>query len=261
MNGVVLAALVIGITGILIGLLLGIAGKIFAVEVDERVTLVREELPGNNCGGCGFAGCDVLAEAIVKGEAPVNGCPVGGPKAAAAIGGIMGSAAGEMEKRVAFVKCNGTCDKTEIKYNYYGIHDCRKLALIPGHGEKKCAYGCMGYGSCVSVCNFDAIHIMNGVAKVDKDKCTACGQCIKACPNHLIELVPYEAAHLVQCSSQDKGKDVKAACEAGCIGCGICVKQCEAGAVTLENNLAYIDQSKCTQCGKCAAKCPAKIIL
>lgn len=261
MNGVVLAALVIGITGILIGLLLGIAGKIFAVEVDERVTLVREELPGNNCGGCGFAGCDALAEAIVKGEAPVNGCPVGGPKAAAAIGGIMGSAAGEMEKRVAFVKCNGTCDKTEIKYNYYGIHDCRKLALIPGHGEKKCAYGCMGYGSCVSVCNFDAIHIMNGVAKVDKDKCTACGQCIKACPNHLIELVPYEAAHLVQCSSQDKGKDVKAACEAGCIGCGICVKQCEAGAVTLENNLAYIDQSKCTQCGKCAAKCPAKIIL
>lgn len=261
MNGVVLAALVIGITGILIGLLLGIAGKIFAVEVDERVTLVREELPGNNCGGCGFAGCDALAEAIVKGEAPVNGCPVGGPKAAAAIGEIMGSAAGEMEKRVAFVKCNGTCDKTEIKYNYYGIHDCRKLALIPGHGEKKCAYGCMGYGSCVSVCNFDAIHIMNGVAKVDKDKCTACGQCIKACPNHLIELVPYEAAHLVQCSSQDKGKDVKAACEAGCIGCGICVKQCEAGAVTLENNLAYIDQSKCTQCGKCAAKCPAKIIL
>ncbi len=261
MNGVVLAALVIGITGILIGLLLGIAGKIFAVEVDERATLVREELPGNNCGGCGFAGCDALAEAIVKGEAPVNGCPVGGPKAAAAIGEIMGSAAGEMEKRVAFVKCNGTCDKTEIKYNYYGIHDCRKLALIPGHGEKKCAYGCMGYGSCVSVCNFDAIHIMNGVAKVDKDKCTACGQCIKACPNHLIELVPYEAAHLVQCSSQDKGKDVKAACEAGCIGCGICVKQCEAGAVTLENNLAYIDQSKCTQCGKCAAKCPAKIIL
>lgn len=261
MNGIVIAALVIGITGILIGLLLGVAGKIFAVEVDERVIQVRDQLPGNNCGGCGFAGCDALAEAIVKGEAAVGACPVGGPNVAAAIGEIMGADAGAADKQVAFVKCNGTCDKTEIKYNYYGIHDCRKLALIPGHGEKKCTYGCMGYGSCVSVCSFDAIHIVDGVAKVDKEKCVACGQCIKACPNSLIELVPYEAKHLVRCSSHDKGKDVKAACATGCIGCGICAKQCEAGAITLENNLAYIDQSKCTKCGKCAEKCPAKIIL
>lgn len=261
MNGILLAALVIGITGLLIGLLLGVAGKKFAVEVDERVILVREELPGNNCGGCGYAGCDGLADAIVKGEAPVNACPVGGPSVAEAIGKIMGTSAEAGERRVAFVKCNGTCDKTSVLYNYYGIHDCKKLALIPGEGDKACNYGCMGYGSCVKACAFDAIHIVNGVALVDKEKCVSCGKCVEECPKHLIELVPYEAKHIVQCSSHDKGKDVKAVCEVGCIGCGICVKQCEYDAITLENNLAYIDQSKCTKCGKCAEKCPAKIIL
>jgi Na+-translocating ferredoxin:NAD+ oxidoreductase RNF subunit RnfB len=260
MNGIVLAALVIGITGVLIGLLLGVAGKIFAVEVDERVTKVRDELPGNNCGGCGFAGCDGLAEAIVKGEAAVNGCPVGGAPVAEAIAAIMGASADVAEKQVAFVKCNGTCDKTAIKYNYYGIQDCRELAMVPGHGEKQCVYGCMGYGSCVKACEFDALHIVHGVAKVDKEKCVACGQCIKVCPNNLIEFVPYSAVNLVQCNSNDKGKDVKAACDVGCIGCSICVKQCEFDAVKVTDNLAYIDQSKCTSCGKCAEKCPSKII-
>ena len=261
MNGILLAALVIGITGLLIGLILGVAGKKFAVEVDERVLFIRDELPGNNCGGCGYAGCDALAEAIVKGEAPVNACPVGGAPVASAIGDIMGTAAEAGERRVAFVKCNGTCDKTSVKYNYYGIHDCKKLALIPGEGDKSCNYGCMGYGSCVRACAFDAIHIVNGIALVDKEKCVTCGKCVAECPKHLIEIIPYEAKHIVQCNSKDKGKDVKAACEVGCIGCGICVRQCEFDAVKVENNLAYIDQSKCTKCGKCAQKCPSKIIL
>lgn len=261
MNGIVLAALLIGVTGLLIGVVLGLAGKKFAVEVDERAVLVRENLPGNNCGGCGYAGCDGLADAIAKGEAPVNGCPVGGPAVAEAIGKIMGASVEAGVKKVAFVKCNGTCDKTSVKYNYYGIHDCKKLALIPGEGDKACNYGCMGYGSCVKACAFDAIHIVNGVALVDKEKCVSCGRCVAECPKHLIELVPYESKHIVQCSSHAKGKDVKAACEVGCIGCGICAKQCEFDAITLENNLAYIDQSKCTKCGKCAEKCPSKIIL
>lgn len=261
MNGILLAALVIGITGLAIGLLLGVAAKQFAVEVDEREVKVRDQLPGNNCGGCGYAGCDGLAAAIVKGEAAVNACPVGGPDVAAAIGEIMGASADAGEKKTAFVKCRGTCDKTTVKYNYYGIHDCKKLALIPGGGDKTCEYGCLGYGSCVKACGFDAIHIVNGIAEVDKEKCVSCGKCVAECPKHLIELVPYEAKHIVQCSSHDKGKDVKAACETGCIGCGLCVKQCEFDAIILENNLAYIDQSKCTKCGKCAAKCPAKIIL
>lgn len=252
---------IIGVTGLIIGLLLGVAAKKFAVEVDEKEILIRDILPGNNCGGCGFAGCDALAKAIAGGEAEPNACPVAGADIAKEIASIMGVEAQDKEKEVAFVKCSGTCDKTEVKYNYYGVQDCRKLALIPGRGDKKCNYGCMGYGSCVDVCPFDAIHIRDGVATVEKDKCMACGKCINVCPNHLIELVPYSADYKVTCSSLEKGKNVKEACAVGCIGCGICAKQCTVDAITVENNLAYIDQSKCIKCGKCAERCPVKIIL
>lgn len=260
MNGILLAAIIIGCTGLLIGLLLGVAGKKFAVETDERETAVREELPGNNCGGCGYAGCDALAKAIAAKEAPVGACPVGGPPVAEKIAAIMGVSAEVGQKQVAYVKCSGSCDKTERKANYYGLEDCRKAVVTPGKSDKKCAFGCMGMGSCVKVCSFDAIHIVGGVAVVDKEKCVACGQCIKACPNGLIELIPYTAAAVVGCSSKDKGAAVKASCDVGCIGCGICAKQCEAQAITVENHLAHIDQSKCTGCGACAQKCPQKII-
>ncbi len=259
MMGLILAAGVIGAIGIIIGVLLGIASEKFKVEVDEREILVRAELPGNNCGGCGFPGCDGLANAIAAGTAPVNACPVGGAAVADKIAAIMGVESGQAVKKVAFVKCKGTCDKTRVQYNYFGMDDCRKVSVVPG--EKACTYGCMGYGSCVKACAFDAIHIVDGVAVVDKEKCVACGKCVETCPNHLIELVPYDAKHLVQCSSHDKGKDVKAKCDNGCIGCTLCTKQCESAAIHMDNNLAVIDYEKCTNCGKCAAKCPAKVIL
>ena len=258
--GIIIAAAVVGAVGLVIGVLLGVASEKFKVEVDEKEILVRNELPGNNCGGCGYPGCDGLAKAIAAGEAAVDACPVGGAPVGAKIAAIMGVEAGSAEKQVAFVKCKGTCDKTNMQYRYYGIDDCRKVSVVPGAGEKACAYGCMGYGTCVKACQFDAIHIVDGVAVVDKEKCKACGKCVAACPNHLIELVPYKAEHLVQCSSHDKGKDVKAKCENGCIGCTLCTKQCEVGAIHMENNLAVIDYSLCTNCGKCAAKCPAKVI-
>ncbi len=258
--GIIIAAAVVGAVGLVIGVLLGVASEKFKVEVDEKEILVRNELPGNNCGGCGYPGCDGLAKAIAAGEAAVDACPVGGAPVGAKIAAIMGVEAGGAEKQVAFVKCKGTCDKTNMQYRYYGIDDCRKVSVVPGAGEKACAYGCMGYGTCVKACQFDAIHIVDGVAVVDKEKCVACGKCVAACPNHLIELVPYKAEHLVQCSSHDKGKDVKAKCENGCIGCTLCTKQCEVGAIHMENNLAVIEYSLCTNCGKCAAKCPAKVI-
>lgn len=252
-----IAGAVVGGMGLIIGILLGIAAKKLAVEADERTEKVRACLAGSNCGGCGFAGCDACAEAIVKGEAPVNACP---GSDAAKIAEVMGVEAVETVKKVAFVKCVGTCDKTVVKYRYQGIPDCRKLALIPGHGEKECIYGCMGYGSCVNACKFDAISIESGVALVTPDRCTGCGMCTKVCPNGLIELIPYSAKCAVACFSKDKGKDTKAKCGAGCIGCGICAKQCENGAITVENNLAKIDFEKCTGCGKCAQKCPRKAI-
>ena len=261
MSGLLLAAGIIGAIGIIIGVLLGIASEKFKVEVDEKEMLVRAELPGNNCGGCGYPGCDGLADAIAKGKAPVNACPVGGPAVADKIAAIMGVDAGGAVRKVAFVKCKGTCDKTRVQYNYYGADDCRMISVVPGAGEKACAYGCMGYGTCVKACAFDAIHVVDGVAVVNKEKCVACGKCVAACPNHLIELVPYDAQHLVRCSSHDKGKDVKAKCENGCIACTLCTRQCEFDAVHVVDNLAAIDYEKCTNCGKCAAKCPSKIIV
>ena len=259
-TGIIIAAAVVGILGILIGIFLGIASEKFKVEVDEKEILVRNELPGNNCGGCGYAGCDALAKAIAAGQAEVGACPVGGASTAEKIGAIMGVAGGTAEKKVAFVKCKGTCDKTKVQYNYYGVDDCKKVSVVPGAGEKACTYGCMGYGSCVKACAFDAIHVVDGVAVVDKEKCVACGKCVSSCPNHLIELVPYKAEHLVQCSSHDKGKDVKSVCESGCIGCTLCTKQCEFDAIHMENNLAVIDYEQCTNCGECAEKCPVKVI-
>lgn len=257
---IVIAAIVVAAVGIVVGFGLGIFGEAFKVEVDEKEMAVREELPGNNCGGCGFAGCDALAKAIAEGQAPVNACPVGGAPVAAKIASIMGVDAAASVKKVAFVKCKGTCDKAKNQYQYSGIDDCRKATVAPGSGPKACSYGCMGFGSCVKACQFGAIEVVDGIAVVDKEKCVACGACVAACPKALIELVPYEAQHLVQCASHDKGKDVKAKCDVGCIGCTLCTKQCEFDAIHMDNNVAVIDYEKCTNCGKCAAKCPVKII-
>jgi Na+-translocating ferredoxin:NAD+ oxidoreductase RNF subunit RnfB len=260
LQGITIATAIVSAVGLFIGLFLGVSAKAFEVKTDERELQVRELLPGANCGGCGYPGCDGLASAIAKGEAPANACPVANKEAHGKIAEVMGTSINETEKKVAFVKCAGTCDKTKVKYEYYGVPDCNKAAMVPGKGNKACSYGCMGFGSCVKVCAFDAIHIVNGIAVVDKEKCTGCSSCTAQCPNKLIEMVPATARHLVACSSFDKGKDVKAACSAGCIGCKLCVKACEFDAITVDNNLAYIDYSKCTNCGKCAVVCPVKVI-
>lgn len=259
LTGIIIAACLVGGTGLIIGLLLGFAGKAFEVQVDEKEIAIRELLPGNNCGGCGYAGCDALAKAIALGDAKADGCPVGGATVAGKIADIMGSKV-EVIRKTAFVKCNGTCDKSKDKFRYYGNESCREAVLSAGGGQKACSSGCLGFGSCVKVCDFDAIHIENGVAVVDREKCVSCGRCITECPKHIIELVPYDNKHFVSCSSNDKGKEVKAVCNAGCIGCKLCEKTCEADAIHVENNLASIDYEKCTNCGKCAKKCPVKII-
>lgn len=259
-NTIIFSVVLLAVLGILIGILLGVAGKFFAVETDERVVQVRDCLPGNNCGGCGYPGCDGLAEAIVAGNAEVNGCPVGGAPVAAKIGEILGVSAGEAVRKVAYVKCAGTCDVASNKYNYVGELDCRRAVMVPGRGDKACSHGCLGLGSCVAACQFGALSIKDGIAVVNKELCVACGKCVTTCPNNVISLVPYDSAYAVQCNSKDKGKEVMSVCKSGCIGCGICVKQCEFDAVKVENNIAVIDGEKCQGCGKCAEKCPKKII-
>lgn len=260
-TGIILAAVIVGGVGLFIGVFLGFSGKVFDVEVDEREEAILGVLPGNNCGGCGYAGCSGLAAAIVAGEAEIAGCPVGGLPVAEEIGKIMGQETGEQVRMTAFVKCAGTCENANQDYKYYGVEDCSMMVFVQNGGPKTCKYGCMGFGTCVKACPFDAIHVIDGIAVVDKEACKACGKCVAACPKNLIELVPYEQKHLVQCNSQDKGKDVVKACKVGCIGCMMCKKVCPNDAIIVENNIAHIDSEKCTNCGLCAEKCPKKIIM
>lgn len=261
LTGILIAAAIVGGTGLFIGIFLGVSGKKLAVEVDEREEAVLNELPGNNCGGCGYAGCSGLASAIVKGEAPAGGCPVGGAPVAEKIATIMGQSVEDQIRMTAFVKCAGTCEKAQQQYEYTGIHDCTMVNMMQDNGPKGCSYGCLGYGTCVEACPFDAIHIVDGVAVVDKEKCKACGKCVAACPRQLIELIPYTQQTFVQCNSNEKGKALMDVCLVGCIGCKLCEKNCEAGAITVTNFLAHIDASKCTNCGVCAEKCPRKVII
>lgn len=257
---IIIAVVALCIIALVIGIVLSIAEKIFHVEVNENEEKIREELPGSNCGGCGYAGCDSLAKAIANGEAPVTACPVGGEPVAKKIAAIMGQEIGEMKRMVAYVKCDGTSEKRQQDYNYIGVDSCVYAAKMPGSSPYACKYGCLGYGSCAKVCPERAIRIIDRKAVVDEELCIACGQCLKICPHNLIELVPADSKYRVQCSSLARGKDVTSACTAGCIGCGICAKNCPSDAIIFENNIAKIDYSKCTHCGLCEEKCPRKII-
>lgn len=256
---VIIAMLTIGIIGLLIGVGLVYTGKKFHVEVDERIPEVREYLPGNNCGACGYAGCDAVAEAIVNGEVPVNACPVNSAANLAKLGEIMGAEAEAADKKVAYVRCAGDSVVTGNRSNYVGITDCR-AAQLAGVTSSSCDFGCLGFGSCAAVCKYGAVKVVDGVAVVDESKCVGCGMCAKACPRGIIEVIPAGAAFRVRCSNKDRGLDVKGVCSAGCLGCTACTRQCENDAIHCTNNVALIDYEKCTECGKCAEKCPNKVI-
>ncbi|MCI7640351.1 MAG: RnfABCDGE type electron transport complex subunit B [Clostridiales bacterium] len=266
---ILIAIAILGGLGLVFGLVLAAASKVFYVETDPRLDQLNECLPGANCGGCGFAGCGAYAEAVLKGEAPVGKCASGGNEAAKAMAAIMGVEAEEVTRKVAMVRCSGarTFDAegnltkgAKMKATYEGFHDCLAASKVGGSGPLSCKFGCLGYGSCTRVCKYGAISVKNGVAVVDEDLCVGCMACAQVCPRKVITAVEPDRNVIIACNSLAKGAVTNRACTIGCIGCGKCMKTCPSGAITITNNLAQIDYSKCTNCGQCATVCPKGLI-
>ncbi len=245
--------------GAVMGVLLAVASRVFAVKKDERAEKIAACLPGANCGGCGFTGCSALAEAIAKGEAKITQCSVGGAEVAGKIAEIMGVEAEKTVRMRAQVMCSGTSEYAKKKYIYEGVPDCVAAAKIGG-GDKICQNGCIGLGTCVRACPFAAIAVENGVAAVDYSKCRGCGVCVSACPKGIIKLIPFDSYHWVGCMSVNDGKTTRQVCDVGCISCRLCEKNCPAGAIQVNNFVASINYEKCTGCDHCIDKCPRKII-
>ena len=268
MNEILIALLILGGLGAVFGLVLAIASKVFHVDTDPRLEQLVEALPGANCGGCGYAGCSAYAEAVLKGEAPIGKCASGGNDSAEKMAFIMGVKAEKVTRRVALVRCSGYKGIDEegkengyrMKGHYEGIADCHAAAKVAGRGPLICKFGCLGFGNCTKVCQYGAIRIVDGVAKVDEEKCVGCMTCAAACPRGLITSVEYGKHVIIACASKAKGAVTLRGCTAGCIGCGLCQKICPEGAIHVEQNLATIDYDKCTSCGLCATVCPKKLI-
>lgn len=262
---ILIAVISLGAIGAVGAIVLYAASKKFEVYEDPRIAEVQDVLPAANCGGCGYPGCSGFAAACVKADS-LEGllCPVGGAEVMTKVAGILGREVVNSAPMVAVVRCNGTCENRPRTNQYDGVKNCSIASSLYG-GETGCSYGCLGYGDCVNACTFDAIHINpeTMLPEVDEEKCTSCGACVKACPKNIIELRkkgPKSRRVFVSCINKDKGVVAKKACTAACIGCSLCQKQCEFDAITIENNLAYIDYNKCRLCRKCVEVCPTHAI-
>lgn len=252
-------ALIMGACGMIAGVLLTAASKVFYVKVDERIEKISEALPQANCGACGYAGCADYAEAIVNSGAETNLCRPGGSAAAGTIAGILGVSAAEVTPTAAVVRCNGDCNATEVDFVFDGVRSCKAVKRLYG-GNGSCKYSCIGLGDCAEVCENNAIVIKNGLAAVIGSRCGSCGKCVKACPNSLISIRPLTNHIEVLCSSSDSGKITKQSCKNGCIGCKICEKKCPAGAIKVSDFHASINYELCNGCGECVKVCPVKAI-
>jgi Na+-translocating ferredoxin:NAD+ oxidoreductase subunit B len=238
----------------------------FKVYEDPRIDEVEGSLPAANCGGCGYAGCRAFAEACVKASNLGDlHCPVGGNDTMALVAGLLGLEPVKKDARVAFIRCNGTCDHRPKTSSFDGATTCAIAASVYS-GETDCQWGCLGYGDCYDVCDFNAIELRSdlGVPRIIDDKCVACGACVEACPKNLIELrkkFPKDRKVVVACRNTDKGGVARKACAVACIGCSKCEKECKFDAITIENNLAFIDSDKCKLCRKCVPVCPTGSII
>lgn len=267
MNDIIIYSVIsLASIGVVAAIILYFVAQKFKVIEDPKIDLIEEVLPGANCGGCGFAGCRNFAEAVVKaGNLEGLRCPVGGNETMNKIAGILGLEVKESEPMVAVVRCSGSKENAPKKNNFDGITSCA-FANNLYHGESGCPYGCLGLGDCVDACQFDAIYIdeKTGLPVVKEEKCVACGACVTACPRNIIEL-RYKGKKnrrvFVSCVNEEKGAVALKNCKTACIGCGKCVKACNFDAITLKNNLAYIDFEKCKLCRKCVEVCPTGAIL
>ncbi len=253
---IIAAVLVVAGLGLACSLLLVIAAHFMGVKTNPVEGAIRECLPGANCGACGFSGCDSYAKALAENpDLPANLCRPGGEAATNAICEILGVEAVAAEPLTAFVHCGGDCNKQVYKEEYQGLNSCAAAKMLYG-GKGACLYGCLGCGDCASVCDNDAICIVNGIAKVDPRKCVACGLCVAKCPNHIISIIPKAEKAVVTCSNHEKGAVVRKECANGCIGCMKCQKNCPAEAITVDNFLASVNAEKCIGCGVCVENCP-----
>ena len=261
MDTLVQAIINITAIGFVCAALLAVLGKIMYVKVDERVTRLRECMPGANCGACGYTGCDAYAVALVEGGATANQCPPGGSDLIEKISEIMGLAGGGgIVERVAVVHCCGDTESRRDKMEYTGMRTCSAASNLFG-GQAACTFGCLGFGDCAAVCLTDAICMEKGLARIDTRKCNGCGLCVKACPKNVISVQVHPVPVVVMCKNTEKGGALKDKCSMGCIGCTKCVKECPQEAIKVSDFLASVDYSKCDGCKKCVESCVKKCIV
>ncbi len=261
MNLIVLAVVIVAVIGLIAGLGLAVASKVMAVPVDETAEKIQEVLPGANCGACGFSGCAGYAAALASGKTTNTAlCAPGGNDVSVEVAKIAGLSAGTVLPSAAAVLCRGNSQSVTKRFNYSGIQSC-KMAIQLFGGPNSCSFGCVGFGDCVAECEYNAIHICDGVARINPTACRACKKCVKACPRGIIKMLPLnEIKAAVLCNNHNKGAQTRKECSSGCIGCMKCVKVCEHDAVKIENFCAVVDYEKCTGCGKCHEECPVKCI-
>ncbi len=259
MTQILTALLVVGAVGLIAAILLVVASVVFKVEEEEKTKIIRECLPGSNCGACGYTGCDGYAKALALGEAEPHLCVPGAVAVAQKLSEVLGVEVKANEPVVAFVGCNGTCDATSKKAIYDGVDSCIAASMFYG-GPNSCRFGCIGCGDCASVCPVDAICFDDGIARVDSRVCIGCGMCAKECPKNIISIIPRSSKVAVMCNSNDKGAVARKNCKNACIGCKKCEINCPTKAITVIDNLSVIDYGKCIACGKCAEVCPTNCI-